>query len=78
MYTTNNNFMEKIMNLPNPQTMTDAQSINIFAQAVSRAAVEIINSADATTHQYAEMKAYFDENMPKLKEAVERLSIALG
>lgn len=61
------------MSLPNPQLMADAQSLNVFAQAVSQSVVKLVNSPDTASPEYIELKAYFEENMPKLKIIVDRL-----
>lgn len=66
------------MSLPNPQLMADAQALNVFSQAVSQAAVKLVNSADTQSPEYVELKAYFNENLPKLKVVIERLEADLG
>jgi len=66
------------MSLPNPQLMADAQALNVFSQAVSQAAVKLVNSADTEYPEYVELKDYFNENLPKLKVVIERLEADLG
>ena len=66
------------MILPNPQLMSDAQSLNVFAQAISQAAVQLVNAADASTPEFSELKSYFVANLPKLKDIVERLEADLA
>jgi len=61
------------MSLPNPQEMSDAQSLNIFAQAVSQAKVKLVNSPDIESAEHKELEAYYEENLTKLKIIVERL-----
>lgn len=64
-------------NYPNPQLMADAQSLNVFGQAISQAAVQLVNFSDKTTPEYGQLREYFQENLPKLKVIVERLEADL-
>ena len=60
--------------LPNPQMMADAQALNIFAQAVSQAAVQLVNHTDPTDPGYPALKQYFLDNLPKLQATINRLA----
>lgn len=66
------------MSLPNPQLMADAQALNVFAQAISQAAVKLVNSADESTPEFIELKNYFNDNLPKLRAIMDRLDNDLG
>ncbi len=63
---------------PDPQLIADAQALNVFAQAVSQASLHLINSADKTSVEYAKLKIYFQENLPKLQGIIERLETDLA
>jgi len=66
-------------NFPNPQLMADAQSLNVFGQAVSQAAVQLANAGDnETSPEFHSLRAYFLENLPKLKSIIERLEADLA
>jgi hypothetical protein len=58
---------------PDPQSMADAQSLNVFAQVISRTAVQLFGSSDKSTPEYEALHAYFLENLPKLKLIIERI-----
>lgn len=62
------------VSLPNPQMMADAQALNIFAQAVSNAAVQLVNHTDPTDPEYPSWKQYFQDNLPKLQATINRLA----
>ncbi len=64
--------------LPDPQLMADANSLTVFASAISQAAVKLVNGLDPASPEYAELKAYFKENLPKLKVIIDRLEADLG
>jgi len=64
--------------LPDPQLMADAQSLTVFASAVSQASMKLVNGLDPSTPEYAEIKAYFKENLPKLRTVMDRLEADLG
>lgn len=64
--------------LPDPQLMADAQSLTFFASAVSQAASKIVNGIDPNSEEYAELKAYFHQNLPKLKIIIDRLEADLA
>jgi hypothetical protein len=63
---------------PDPQLMADAQNLNVFASAVSQAAIQLINFPDKASPEYEKLKAYYKENMPKLKVFIEHLEADLG
>lgn len=63
---------------PDPQLMADAQSLNVFASAVSQASIQLVNAADKTSPEYEKLKVYFKENLPKLKVIIEHLEADLG
>jgi hypothetical protein len=65
-------------NFPNPQLMADAQALNVFGQAMSQAAVQLVNFSDKASPEYEALKVYFKENLPKLKVIVENLEADLG
>lgn len=65
------------MNLPNPQLAADAQALNVFAQAVSQAASKLANNTNKDDPEYAVLKAYFDDNTPKLKVILDRVEADL-
>jgi len=65
-------------NFPNPQLMADAQALNVFGQAMSQAAIQLVNHSDKTTPEYESLKGYWTENLPKLKVIVENLEADLG
>lgn len=58
---------------PDPQLMADAQSLNVFAQAISQAAVQLFNASDKSTPEYESLRSYFLENLPKLKLIIDHL-----
>ena len=60
--------------LPNPQMMADAQALNIFAQAISNAAVQLVNHTDPNDPQYPEWKQYFADNLSKLQATINRVA----
>ncbi len=61
------------MALPNTKLLADAQSVIIFANAVSQCAAQMINAADPTTPEYAMIKDYFLDNLPMLNDVLTRL-----
>lgn len=63
---------------PNPQLMADAQALNVFAQAISQAAIQLVNNIDPTSPEYELVRTYFLENFPKLKVIIERLEADLA
>ncbi len=65
-------------NFPNPQLMADAQALNVFGQAMSQAAVQLVNFSDKTSPEYESLKSYFKENLPKLKVIIDNLEADLG
>lgn len=66
------------VNLPDPQLMADAQSLTVFASAVSQAAIKLVNGIDPSSPEYEELKTYFKENLPKLRVVMDRLEADLG
>lgn len=66
------------MSLPNPQLMADAQALTVFSQAIAQAASQLVNNPDKSKPEYAELKTYFNENVPKLKIILDRLEADLG
>lgn len=64
--------------LPDPQLMADANSLTVFASAVSQAAARLVNGLDPSSAEYADLKVYFKENLPKLKGVIERLESDLA
>lgn len=58
--------------------MADAQALNIFSQAIAQAASQLVNNTDKSKPEYAELKSYFNENVPKLKIILDRLETDLG
>ena len=64
--------------LPDPQLMADAQSLTVFASAISQAAIKLVNGLDPSSPEYADLKVYFKENLPKLKVVIEHLEADLG
>lgn len=64
--------------LPDPQLMADAQSLTFFASAVSQAAARLLNNMDPESPEFAELKSYFHQNLPKLKIIIDRLEADLG
>lgn len=66
------------MSLPNPQIMADAQALTVFSQAISQVSIKLVNAHDLASPEYQELKSYFKENLPKLKDIIERLEADLG
>lgn len=58
--------------------MADAQALTIFAQAIAQAASQLVNNSNPDSPDYAKLKAYFNENVPKLKIVLDRLESDLG
>lgn len=63
---------------PNPQLMADAQALNVFGQAMSQAAVQLVNCSDRTNPEFEPLNTYFKENLPKLKVIIDNLEASLG
>lgn len=62
------------MSLPDPQLMSDAQSLTVFASAVSQAAVKLINGLDIASAEYD----YFKDNLTKLRTIMDRVELHIG
>ena len=64
--------------LPDPQMMADAQSLPLFASAVSQSASKLINGLDPASPEFAEIKAYFKDNLSKSRAIQDHVEAYIG
>jgi hypothetical protein len=61
------------MNLPDPQTLSDAHGLTWFAASISEPAVNLMNGRIKNPQEFEKLKSYFQENVEKLKNVIAKL-----
>lgn len=70
------------LSLQDPELMADCQRFTAFASAVAQSAMHLyeleLRNVDKTSPEYTQIKEYFQKNLPKLEEIIEKLKKDLG